>query len=590
MAARILASLLFLFSIHAYAADAWIMLNPTGALPPAAATNPAVVYDERGNRLILFWSNRVWVLTNANGVADAPAWTELTVPPVIPARVMASAVYDAATNRLIVYGGSLLPGTSTPTSEVWVLTNANGTGGAPEWTRLTPTGTAPRPRRGHTAVYDAATNRMMVFGGCSGFLCHGGTGDLNNDVWVLTNANGLGGTPAWVQLQPSNAGPSDRVSHAAGYDPATNRMIVFGGDRGSAGALADAWVLANANGNGGTPQWIQLPSHPTARYNMAHGYNARSNQLVVTAGVAGGQLTNSTWSLENANGIGQPIWVPVVPLGTPPSPRDGLQYSAGLDMTNNRLIVFGGTDTTGPRNDTWVLTLDTRRAVSQVIPQAVAGGGWKTVFTIYNNGSSTEDRYQIDFFDQTGRPMMLPLQQDGGTIVARSSTGLVSLPSKTITVIETDASGPLMQGYARFTAVSPGIRLTAVVRHSVAGRPDFEAVASLGVCHTQLTFVFDHRANYATGIALVNEGARDNRLLVTMNDRQGRLLEETLITIPANGHTAFAVPTRFPITTGQVGTVEFRSFDPAAGTQRICGLGYLFNPTGAFTTRPPLDQ
>src|SRR5439155_14250271 len=69
--------------------------------------------------------------------------------------------------------------------DVWVLTNANGFGGTPVWIHLAPTGTAPLGRNQPAAVYDAASNRMIVFGGQNG----GGAGGATYpEVWVLTRS------------------------------------------------------------------------------------------------------------------------------------------------------------------------------------------------------------------------------------------------------------------------------------------------------------------------------------------------------------------------------------------------------------------
>ncbi len=54
-----------------------------------------------------------------------------------------------------------------------------GQAAAQTWTELLPTGELPHPRNIHTSVYDAAANRMTVFGGLAGFA---GTGPLFNDV------------------------------------------------------------------------------------------------------------------------------------------------------------------------------------------------------------------------------------------------------------------------------------------------------------------------------------------------------------------------------------------------------------------------
>src|SRR5438270_11714668 len=79
----------------------------------------------------------------------------------------------------------------------------------PTWILLTPTGATPASRASHSAVIDEANDRMVVFGG-SFSNCPGG---CLNDVWVLTNTDGLGGTPAWTQLVPTGPLPSARTGH-----------------------------------------------------------------------------------------------------------------------------------------------------------------------------------------------------------------------------------------------------------------------------------------------------------------------------------------------------------------------------------------
>ena len=71
-------------------------------------------------------------------------------------------------------------------------------------------GTPPAIRYGHTGVYDAGGNRLIVFGGIENNI-GGGTFDATfDDVWVLSNANGVGGTPVWSQLSPTGGPPAAR--------------------------------------------------------------------------------------------------------------------------------------------------------------------------------------------------------------------------------------------------------------------------------------------------------------------------------------------------------------------------------------------
>jgi hypothetical protein len=82
---------------------------------------------------------------------------------------------------------------------------------------------------------------MTIFGG-------GNSSGPLGDTWVLTDANGLGGTPAWMQIAASSTYfPSPREEHTAVYSPATNVMIVFGGGY-SAISFNDVFLLSDANG------------------------------------------------------------------------------------------------------------------------------------------------------------------------------------------------------------------------------------------------------------------------------------------------------------------------------------------------------
>src|SRR5439155_18726844 len=137
--------------------------------------------------------------------------------PPLPGRAYHTAVYDADSNRMIVFGGQR--GDTLVSNDVWVLTNANGTGAAaPTWIQLPTTGAPPARRMQHTAVYDPGANRMIVFGGADRF---GGT--VFNDVWVLTNANGTEAAPSsWLQATAAGTPPAARWRHTAVYDATHN--------------------------------------------------------------------------------------------------------------------------------------------------------------------------------------------------------------------------------------------------------------------------------------------------------------------------------------------------------------------------------
>jgi len=111
-------------------------------------------------------------------------------------------------------------------SDVWVLSHANGLGGTPAWTKLLPSGGPPSGVAGSSAVYDPTNNIMTVFAGIN----HAATA-ATNGAWTLSHANGVGGTPQWTNIVANGAAgsPAKRESPTAVYDVANNRMIIFGG-------------------------------------------------------------------------------------------------------------------------------------------------------------------------------------------------------------------------------------------------------------------------------------------------------------------------------------------------------------------------
>ena len=69
------------------------------------------------------------------------------------------------------------------------------------------------------------------------------------DVWVLSGANGLAGSPIWDELFPAGGPPPARVAYVTdANDAVSNRLIVFGGFTGPNPLgilefLNDVWVL-----------------------------------------------------------------------------------------------------------------------------------------------------------------------------------------------------------------------------------------------------------------------------------------------------------------------------------------------------------
>lgn len=322
--------------------------GPTAVFNDSA--NNMIVFGGRSSTG--FNLNDVWLLTGANGLGTA-GWTNLIANGAAgspTARSGHSAVYDQVNDRMIIFGGCA--GYCLPVlNDVWVLANASN--GTPTWTQLSPTGMPPAPRTRPAAVYDAVNNRMIVFGGQDG---SGSGGATFPDVWVLTNANGLGGSPAWSKLPFTGGPPLGQYGASAVYDSANNIMILFAGGAYGTGTLTNAvWTLSHANGLGGTAVWKNIvgnrsPGSPVPRSFHTAVYDPASNRMTIF----GGAVNGNVFALENANGIGgTPTWIELLPTGTAPLPRSS--HAAMYDASQNRMLIFGGSSE-GWFNSAWVLT------------------------------------------------------------------------------------------------------------------------------------------------------------------------------------------------------------------------------------------
>ncbi|PYX45242.1 MAG: hypothetical protein DMG79_19670, partial [Acidobacteria bacterium] len=215
-----------------------------------------------------------------NSAVSQPGWSE--EGPL--ARLSHSTVYDSATQQMIVFGGQV-PSGSNNLNDVWLATTSLTPSATLTWTVLQPTGTKPSARFGHIAAYDQNTNRMLLFGGGEGQ-----PGPCANDTWVLDGANGKSAAN-WIELNPSGTAPSARVHHTGAYDSASNTLTVFGGNDCATGFFNDVWVLSNANGEGGTPTWNKLTpsgSPPAARESSTAIYDSVSHIMTIYGGDAGG--------------------------------------------------------------------------------------------------------------------------------------------------------------------------------------------------------------------------------------------------------------------------------------------------------------
>lgn len=318
---------------------------------PPIRYHHAAVYDSKHDRMIIFGGfglsgtsggifNDVWTLS----LGSAPSWQSMATtgtPP--PGRYSCSAVYDIVGDRIVIFGGETVSG--APSNDVWALDLKQA---VPAWSRLLPAGTPPTKRTDQAAVYDALRNRMVVFGGLDSL------GYNLNDTWVLD----LGAAPAWTNMQLSNV-PPPRRSAAMIYDPVRDQLIVHGGF-GDSPDLNDVWVLGLNSALNWTPLFTSNP--PPGRHNHTAVYDPVRDRMVIFGGGTASATFNDVWALPlNAS---FPSWTQLTPAGARPIARYG--HASIYDPVRDRMIVCAGRDTTGIaalpailRGDTWVFSFAT---------------------------------------------------------------------------------------------------------------------------------------------------------------------------------------------------------------------------------------
>eukprot|EP00438_Fugacium_kawagutii_P021183 Skav201580 [mRNA] locus=scaffold152:139348:140280:+ [translate_table: standard] len=98
-----------------------------------------------------------------------------------------------------------------------------------EWQELSPKGSLPRSRSGHSAVWIDQLKGMLIFGG---WVCGPGDWhDWDNHCWELNDLHlYLPETNEWQELSPNSTVPKARSHHSAVWIDVLNGMVIFGGE------------------------------------------------------------------------------------------------------------------------------------------------------------------------------------------------------------------------------------------------------------------------------------------------------------------------------------------------------------------------
>lgn len=306
--------------------------------------------------MLRLWVQRVALLIVTASVLILPrparsqdgAWVSVTGSSVTPGlRREHGAIFDREHQRYLIFNGR--SGTAANPyilfNDIWVL----DVSGTPAWSYMPIGGAVPGERHSVQWGYDAARNRVLIFGGYGKHYPDSPLNEYLNDVWELS----LGVTPVWTELFPAGQTPSGRLAGAAVYDPMRQRFVGFGG---TINAPVDTWVL-NLRGQA---NWEPLPiggDRPNGGWGMTSVYDAKRDRMLIFGGSTSDDYygsNNDVWELKLR---GLPIWSKITTVGVRPKARRS--GAAVFDGLRNRMVIYGGFDAVPASDqflgDTWQL-------------------------------------------------------------------------------------------------------------------------------------------------------------------------------------------------------------------------------------------
>jgi len=293
---------------------------PTSNEGPAPRLNHSMIYDAKGDRLIVFggsgpggFLNDVWTYA-----FESESWSRLPLDmPPAPRRTPAS-FYDSTNHRMVTYAGQ----GNTLYGDTWAL-NLD----SPKWEKLA-TDISPAPRYGTLLAYGPDQKMAFSF---AGFTSEQGRFD---DLWAFSPE-----TNRWQALQAQGTHPGKRCLHAGAYDTQNDRLFIFGGQR--SGPLGDLWSF-----NPASRTWRQMPQEPAPRKFTSLTYAPETHQLWLFGG-SGETVFGDVWTFD----IETERWLEAMPANAVSQSRE---RHASVWVPGRGMVVFGGLGNT-PLNDLWLL-------------------------------------------------------------------------------------------------------------------------------------------------------------------------------------------------------------------------------------------
>lgn len=352
-----------------------------------------MAFDQARQRTVLFggsyYSNFNTTLLGDTWRWDGQAWEAIagTSP---SARMQHAMAYDAARQRVVLFGGLTAVGPTTVSSQTWTWDGAT-------WTQIGNVA-SPLARAGHAMAYDSARQRVVMFGGVDA------QGVEFADTWEWDGIN-------WIP-RVSSALPPARVGHAMAYDSVRQVVVLFGGKGANGLTRNDTWKWNGTDWSAGQPA-----TSPAAREAHAMTFDAARQRILMLAGrasSASGSLFGDCWEWDGSN------WSQMLNANLQ-TPRwgTGMVFDAALQC----VAFFGGArevqGTPSYLADTWVLG----GTPATALPYGTGCGAPPLSFLSPNDGRPVLGAYAAAVVANPPSPLMVVAAG-----VSRTVTGPFQLP------------------------------------------------------------------------------------------------------------------------------------------------------------------
>ena len=215
-------------------------------------------------------------------------------------------------------------------------------------------------------------------------------------------------------------------------------------------------------------------------------------------------------------------------------------------------------------------------------------GGFFMIFQAINVSAATAT-FQVEFFDNNGEAMNMPLATSSDDLIGASAHGFQGTlsPEGYGAQVTIPNGSPTAIGYA-VVKMDPAesVALTATFVQFEPGRPPFMAGVPLsGVLHKKALMPYLSGGGFTPALALVSLRSQDVTL-IAHSGTDGDELCRTTMNFGAGHHRAFLLREVLPCTSMSEGTLEIQG-DPLLPAS-IAGIGFEGHEGGALVNQPIL--